>query len=895
MKKRIFSVLLAVVLFATLVLTIPFSTQAASYRPGTASSSYTTPNVGDIVYLNPKLYTYSSGSNSESLKFSGNYSYNQEKSSSSTEHRTASNKDFRSVAYIYHLSEDVRVPAYSKMTITGYVKSEAKKEGSNNAQNAYAAVVQDWETSGTLGSLYLGQTSNRSYSRSITDKANTTVSKAWTSGSKTIDNSGSGSLLAPDLVLVGWVSGNAKTSSFNANYALYASNNNQAYIKASSITNYIYYNPNGGSGSVATSTKNGNASMTLATADKFSRPGYYISSWNTKADGTGTKYNVGATYSSNSGLYLYAQWTPINYTVTFNANGGSGTMANQVFKWDTAQNLAANTFTYTPKVTFNENGGNTVPDAAVAAAFNGWEDRSSTTYGGTTYLYYQFNAAGYAIRNIDVFQSGYCNNIYNKNGLLDHYVHHGKNEYANGSDSRAPVTGYFYGYPNGAKVSNLTTTSGGTVPLYAKWNYGTTTLPTPTYAGYTFLGWQGDLMDIASFTNGMEINDTSRGTIGNNASYAVTENLIPVVGGTTYTSNYEVCGIYSYDANGNFIRRESSYSTTHTVSANAAFVRIEVNLAKGVSFDQYQSGLTLSYTLPAGTIFPVGGNQTLVAKWDTAKHTVIWKNWDGTVLETDRDLLYGSVPVYNGETPVRAGTEQTEYTFIGWSPAVGAITGDTTYTAVFSDTTRTYDITVDSDESKGVVSVNEKAAVGSEVTVLVTPNNGYTIDSVAIFKTGKPNEMLEFDETTYGFTMPAFHVTVQVTYKQMSAIYSSVYDQVAPTFTVTIPATVELGNEVTVTAENIRVDKGSQVEVGIQSADGTDFTMRNTEGHAFTYRITLNGNSVSDGTKVLVINPDTRKSGSVTLRFEKPTTAIYAGNYTGRVIFTIEVKSSNSN
>jgi hypothetical protein len=155
----------------------------------------------------------------------------------------------------------------------------------------------------------------------------------------------------------------------------------------------------------------------------------------------------------------------------------------------------------------------------------------------------------------------------------------------------------------------------------------------------------------------------------------LTQNLIPVVGGTTFTSNYEVCGMYSYDANGNFIRRESTYATTHTVSSNAAFVRIEVNVTKGISFEQYQNGLTLTYTLPAGTSFPVGGNQTLVAKWDTAKYTVIWKNWDGTVLETDRDLLYGSVPVYNGETPVRAGTEQTEYTFTGWSPAVGAITG----------------------------------------------------------------------------------------------------------------------------------------------------------------------------------------------------------------------------
>ena len=894
MTKRIFSGLLAVVLFATLVLAIPFDVLAATYRPGTASDQYTTPNVGDVVYLNPEIYTYSSGSNKESLKFSDNYKANHEKSSSATEHSTASNKDFRSVAYVYELKEDVRVPAYSKMTITGYVKSEVKKSGSNNAQNAYAAVVKDWETSGTLSSLYLGQTSNRAYERSITDKANTTVNKAWTSGGKTIDNSGRGSALAPDLILVGWVTGNAKTSNLNANYSLYASNENKAYITVKSLTNYIYYHPNGASGSVATSTKNGNASTTLAAASKFSRPGYYISSWNTKADGTGTKYNVGASYSANSGLYLYAQWTPISYTVKFNANGGSGTMANQSFKWGTAQNLTANAFTYTPKVTFNENGGDAVADATVAATFNGWEDRSSTTYGGTTYNYYQFNAAGYAIRNNDVFQSSYCSSIYNKDGLLNHYVSYGKNEYANGSANRAPVTGYFYGYPNGAKVSNLTTTSGGTVALYAKWAYGKTTLPTPTYTGYTFLGWQGDLMDIAALTNGMEISDTSRGTIGTNANYAVTENLIPVVGGTTYISNYEVCGLYSYDANGNFIKRESSYATIHTVSSNAAFVRIEVNTSKGITFDQYKNSLTLTYTLPAGTAFPVGGNQTLVAQWDAAEYTVIWKNWDGTVLETDTNVPHGSVPVYNGEIPARDGTAQVEYTFLGWTPVVSAITGNTTYTAQFSDVTKAYAITVDCDAAKGVVSVNEKAAVGSAVTVLVMPNNGYAIDSVAIFKTGNPEETLEFDETTYGFTMPAFPVTIQVTYKQMPTIYSSVYDQVAPTFTVTIPAAVELGNEVAVTAENVRVNKGNQVEVSIQSAEGTAFTMRSTEGYTFTYQITCNRNPISHGTKVLVVNPDTRNAGSVTLRFEKPATAIYAGNYTGRVIFTIAVKSSDS-
>ena len=355
------------------------------------------------------------------------------------------------------------------------------------------------------------------------------------------------------------------------------------------------------------------------------------------------------------------------YTVKYNANGGSGSMANQSFYWSEAKNLTANAFTYTPKVTFNENGGNAVSDASVAATFGGWEDRSTTTYGGTTYKYTDFDAAGYAIRNNDVFVSSFCSSVYNKDGLLNHYVNHGKAEYANGSGSRAPNTGYIYAYPNGAKVSNLTTTANGTVNLYAKWKYGKTTLPTPTKAGYTFKGWKGDLMDIATLTNGMEISDTSRGTIGSNSGYAVTENLIPVVGGATYTSNYEVCGLYSFDANGNFIKRESSYATTHTVSSNAAFVRVEVNVTKGISFDQYQSGLTLTYTLSAGTSFPVGGNQTLTAQWQSSTYTITFDAQGGTTSLTTLPVIYGSNQ--NNKIDKATNPVRTDYTFIGWFTA----------------------------------------------------------------------------------------------------------------------------------------------------------------------------------------------------------------------------------
>ena len=41
---------------------------------------------------------------------------------------------------------------------------------------------------------------------------------------------------------------------------------------------------------------------------------------------------------------VIAQWTPITFTVKFNANGGTGTMANELFTYDTAKALTANAF-----------------------------------------------------------------------------------------------------------------------------------------------------------------------------------------------------------------------------------------------------------------------------------------------------------------------------------------------------------------------------------------------------------------------------------------------------------------------------------------------------------------------------------------------------------------------
>ncbi|MCR4874790.1 MAG: InlB B-repeat-containing protein, partial [Clostridia bacterium] len=91
----------------------------------------------------------------------------------------------------------------------------------------------------------------------------------------------------------------------------------------------------------------------------------------------------------------------------------------------------------------------------------------------------------------------------------------------------------------------------------------------------------------------------------------------------------------------------------------------------------------------------VTGAQTYKAVYSETIRTykITWKLDNGNVLETDNNVPYGATPTYDGETPTKESTAQYSYTFTGWDPEVSAITGDTDYTAQFSETLRTYKIT----------------------------------------------------------------------------------------------------------------------------------------------------------------------------------------------------------
>ncbi len=117
----------------------------------------------------------------------------------------------------------------------------------------------------------------------------------------------------------------------------------------------ITFDANGGSGSMNVQTISYDVATTL-TANAFTRTGYTFNGWNTKADGTGTSYADGASIKLTADTTLYAQWTANTYTVKFNGNGGTGSMSDQVFTYDTEGTLSDNKFT------------------RAGYTFNGWKD-----------------------------------------------------------------------------------------------------------------------------------------------------------------------------------------------------------------------------------------------------------------------------------------------------------------------------------------------------------------------------------------------------------------------------------------------------------------------------------------------------------------------------------------
>ena len=240
----------------------------------------------------------------------------------------------------------------------------------------------------------------------------------------------------------------------------------------------ISYNANGGSGAPGSQTKTHGTDLKLSST-KPTRSGYTFVNWNTKSDGSGTNYASGATYNTNANITLYAIWktnssggdTTTKYTVSYNANGGSGTPSNQTKTQGTNLVLSSTKPTrsgYT-FVNWNTKGDGTGKSYAPGATY-------STDANLTLYAIWKTNASGgpvtkkYTIKFDANGGTGTTKEVvcdYGSKCTLtgnaftrDGYEFTGWNTKSDGNG---------VSYRDGAVVKDLSSVDGSIVTLYAKW------------------------------------------------------------------------------------------------------------------------------------------------------------------------------------------------------------------------------------------------------------------------------------------------------------------------------------------------------------------------------------------------------------------------------------------
>ena len=92
-------------------------------------------------------------------------------------------------------------------------------------------------------------------------------------------------------------------------------------------------------------------------------------------------------------------------------------------------------------------------------------------------------------------------------------------------------------------------------------------------------------------------------------------------------------------------------------------------------------------------IAAVTADVTYKAEFDYTprSYTVKFVNYDGAVLQ-ETVYTYGDTPAYSGTDPIKPASDTATYSFSGWDKPIASVTGDTTYTAVFSENLKTYTI-----------------------------------------------------------------------------------------------------------------------------------------------------------------------------------------------------------
>ena len=445
------------------------------------------------------------------------------------------------------------------------------------------------------------------------------------------------------------------------------------YARWVPVTYTIRYDSNTASGGSVPAqgsfVTGGSAYVIVGNTGSLTKPGYTFGGWNTAANGSGTTYAIGFQDTATINIVLYAQWTPIAYSVTYALNGGSGTTPTQ---------SAVN---YQQQFTLASISGIT----RTGYTFAGWSDSTTTYLAGAIYT------AG--LSNIVLTAQWTVNKYlvtYDPNGATGRATDtstlytYGTSALTLTTVGTMVKTGYsFAGWSttNNGSVISGTYTPTGPITLYAIWsannytvvfssNYGTPstsnetiTAGTPkalnanafTHSGFTFSNWSVDTSGVGTtYTDSQVV--TLFGNLNLYAQWTIAKPDTPTVSAVTTGNESATVTVSSAGTGGaptSYIVTAQPGGATCSITAPATSCSI--------------AGLTngTPYTFKAVAINSSGtsGSSYSSSAVTPRPFTVSYNPGDGATSDTSTDNY--SV----GDPLTLPGATKAGYTFAGWFTA----------------------------------------------------------------------------------------------------------------------------------------------------------------------------------------------------------------------------------
>ena len=364
-------------------------------------------------------------------------------------------------------------------------------------------------------------------------------------------------------------------------------------------------------------------------------------------------------------------------------------------------------------------------------------------------------------------------------------------------------------------TANASPTSGGTVSGGGTYNQGATCTLTATPAsGYEFLYWKKGNTQVSTnatysftvtesatytayfqqaaptqYTITVNANNNAWGTVSGGGQYNA---------GATCTLHATPASGYQFDSwkkNGSVVSTNPNYSFTVTENATyTAYFSAEPVTYYTITVNASPSN---GGTVTGGGTYPAGSSVTLTAtpnngyafsQWQdgsTANPRTITVNGDATYTATFTQLQYtittsvspagagtvtGGGAYHYGEQVTLTATANSGYEFQGWNdgvtnnPRTITVTGNATYTAIFSEVGATYyNVTTSvSPAGAGTVTGGGTYEAGSVIVLTATANPGYTFNRWDDSSTQNPRTVTVNSDLSFTaiFTQNQYTITV---------------------------------------------------------------------------------------------------------------------------------------